>query len=363
MTAIGWLVMPHCDWGKWRLPLVAWTSVAFLFLSMVLVLEALFKESSPSRAIGIESAFLTEIPALIKESIDPGFDYQQQEGRTPLESVSQAIVQRGLLKRNLIITTSKLPVDESNLPANDAKSPLSVNTLPDDLYFYYSVSKSSLDVPPLNSRFISLRKNPDKLLDVVIGSSTIYPIFPARLLNAETEQGAGMSRTAVLLGSDDQTRMEPVKGALRVIDGGFIHNIPVKAAADWGATHIIVIEASPAQQQLDPRDFWDHSMMAFGYLFSQAQRSDSSRDRRAETFVLRPTSECEKLSVKTVCTVKDSTPVPDMDTFDFSRFPVEKAFEQGGKDVKDNKPLFERVPGDPIFRNVSATTESPPQNP
>ena len=72
-----------------------------------------------------------------------------------------------------------------------------------------------------------------------------------------------------------------------------------------------------------------------------------------EAFVLRPTSECEKLNFKAVCTEKDGAPEPDMDTFDFSQTRTDRAFRKGSEDVKSLKPLFVRIPGAPNFQDVS----------
>jgi hypothetical protein len=145
---------------------------------------------------------------------------------------------------------------------------------------------------------------------------------------------------------------------VRIVDGGFIHNIPVAAANAWGPmTHIILIEASPAQHPGEPRDFWDNAMTAFGYLFTAAQRTDKLAKGKAETFDLRPTSPCEKQNVKPFCTDdhEDGLPIPNMDTFDFAPDLISKAFNQGINDVDGDVPLFMRVPGQPQLRTVAAT--------
>jgi hypothetical protein len=248
-----------------------------------------------------------------------------------------------MLQRDLVITASRLPIDQSDKV--DQKQADLVNGLHDDLYFYFRANDHRDLKPPLDRRFIPLKRNTDKLLDVVIGSSTIYPIFPSRAL------------TDVQLGNEEKELDKIVR--MKIVDGGYIHNIPIEAAVKWKATHIILIEASPAPNQSTPKDFWDNSMMAFGYLFNQAQLTDKLVRGATETFELRPTSSCEKQDTLPSCVGPSNIPDPNMDTFDFSLSLVTKAFRRGFEDVAGNgtslKPLFQRVPGPPIFRTVAET--------
>jgi hypothetical protein len=114
-----------------------------------------------------------------------------------------------------------------------------VNGLQDDLYFYFRANRNERLKPPLDRRFIPLKRNTDKLLDVVIGSSTIYPIFPSRVL------------TSVQLGNEEKD-MEKIE-RMSIVDGGYIHNIPIEAAVKWKATHYhpdrSVADAAPEHAQ------------------------------------------------------------------------------------------------------------------
>jgi predicted acylesterase/phospholipase RssA/ABC-type phosphate/phosphonate transport system substrate-binding protein len=320
------------DWSRWSRAYVWFLAFALIVISTLLVLEGFFRESSPSKAIGIEQAFLEKIPYLIQRSVKQNFTFTQVgDSSKSLQVLSEQIMHEHLLQRDLIITNSKLPAKETT-------DLLPVNSLPDDLYFYYRSKEENLKPPPDRS-FIPLKHNEGKLLDVVIGSSTIYPIFPSRKL------------TDVYPGNEE-TRFEKQKIVeMRIIDGGFIHNIPIEAARLWGATHIIVIEASPIPVQREPRVFWDHLVTAFGYLFSQAQRTDMlTLGQEAEAFELRPTSKCEKFNVKSVCTDQAE---PDMDTFDFSKRAMAHAFTYGAEDVRSKKPLFLRITGAPHWFNAT----------
>lgn len=95
-----------------------------------------------------------------------------------LHALSKQVEEK--LERDLIITGSRLTVDEevSNIPS-----------LPPDLYFYYD-SKHSAGKPqpdddrhnppvPSDPRF---QQFGDFLMDVVIGSASIYQVFPFRPL-------------------------------------------------------------------------------------------------------------------------------------------------------------------------------------
>jgi predicted acylesterase/phospholipase RssA/ABC-type phosphate/phosphonate transport system substrate-binding protein len=341
MVLVGGVIWQTFDWNQRRETFVWWMTIILIAVSAGLVLEAFFRENAPSKAQGIETAFAEYIPELIRETVNPQFrPSPSREGETALQSISRQLMDENapMLQHDLVITTSRLPMNASAANIN-AQSAERVNNLPDDLYFYFRHNRDDRLKPPLDKRLIPFKHNPDKLLDVVIGSSTIYPIFPSRVLRN------------VSLGNEEMQAPQPLE-RMNIIDGGFIHNIPIEAAGLWKASHIILIEASPRQRQNEPRHFWDNTMLAFGYLFSQAQRSDKLARGSAETFELRPTSKCEKLNSFPGCTGSDDLPEPDMDTFDFSDELVNRAFKMGRDDVANETPLFVRVPGPPLFRTL-----------
>jgi predicted acylesterase/phospholipase RssA/ABC-type phosphate/phosphonate transport system substrate-binding protein len=346
IAAVGAVVWRSFDWTT-RRPYLVWAlSVLLVIGATGLVMETFFRASAPSKATGIEDAFAEKLPILIQRTIAPHFVIAPgQHSEYVLRQISQKLMDpnASMLKRDLVITTSRLPIDQSDKV--DQKQAELVNGLHDDLYFYFRANKNKELKPPLDRRFIPLKRNTDKLLDVVIGSSTIYPIFPSRAL------------TGVQLGNEEK-ELEKID-RMSIVDGGYIHNIPIEAAVKWKATHIILIEASPMPLQSTPKDFWDNSMMAFGYLFNQAQLTDKLVRGATETFELRPTSFCEKQDTLPSCVGPSNTPDPNMDTFDFSLPLVRNAFLRGSEDVAGNgtspKPLFQRVPGPPMFRTVAET--------
>ena len=346
IAAVGAVVWRNFDWTT-RRPYLVWAmSVVLIVGSIGLVMETFFRASAPSKATGIEAAFAEKFPILIQKTIQPDFAIAPaKDAQTTLQLISQKLMDpiAPMLQRDLVITASRLPIDPSDKV--DQKQADLVNGLHDDLYFYFSANNHKELKPPLDRRFIPLKRNTDKLLDVVIGSSTIYPIFPSRAL------------TGVQLGNEEK-ELEKI-ARMKIVDGGYIHNIPIEAAVKWKATHIILIEASPTPNQSTPKDFWDNSMMAFGYLFNQAQLTDKLVRGATETFELRPTSLCEKQDTLPSCVGPANIPDPNMDTFDFTLSLVTKAFLRGFEDVAGNgtgpKPLFQRVPGPPKFRTVAET--------
>ena len=134
LGSVGWLVNPNFEWKRWRETVVLWTTIALIGLTGLLVLEILFRESSPSRAVGIEEAFTREIPNLIRGTVDPTFTFEPSANKSSLQALSAQLMARNLITRDLVITTSKLP-------AKPADVPLPVNALPDDLYFYYRANR------------------------------------------------------------------------------------------------------------------------------------------------------------------------------------------------------------------------------
>lgn len=318
----------NIDWHSRRLWLVRMLAMLVVVFALILVLTSLWKDRSPSNSAQIEKAFIQKIPAML-EALHPGFKNKYKDAE--LSDISKAISSDPtLLKRNLIITVSNLPLSDTS-EGLDKPEYIPANELPEDLYFYFKSPEVNWPAPPVEKRFINFQDNPDKLLDVVIGSGTIYPLFPSREL------------TNVNLG---QQKVTP---KIKVIDGGFIHNSPIEAAIKWKATHIILIEASPQPKPFDPQDTFDNSLVAFNYIMAQAQRNDAESRGQVEIFELRPRSECEKKSLERGC---NRDPEPNMDTFDFDPDIVCDAFNFGQQDVKTDLPLFWRVPGPPRFRQT-----------
>jgi predicted acylesterase/phospholipase RssA len=260
---------------------------------------------SLSEATGLEETLTKSTVSLLgKDNLALDEGTLRRSAREQLEPISNAIMGSRLLKRDLIITGSVLPPDK---PPRDEQSPSA--TIPNDILFYWSAKRTFATETP-NDRFVSLDNNPSILLDTVIASSSIYPVFPAR-------------RVSVRL-SDGETH------PLEIIDGGFLHNSPVLAAVYAGATHIILVEASPEEKPSERRDILDNAVTAFDYLFNQAQVSDKVIESNVAVFQIKPLS----------CYVflGDSPDAPcrqpsSFSTFDFSQFSVMGATDLGSSDA------------------------------
>jgi predicted acylesterase/phospholipase RssA len=109
--------------------------------------------------------------------------------------------------------------------------------------------------------------DPRNLVDVAMGSGTIFPIFPSY----EVKSSRSMQR-------------------MDLIDGGFAHNSPTQAAVLWGATHIILVEVSPETHSSGDvkASFAHNALTAFDYLYDQAQLADVNAQEEAAVFMLRP---------------------------------------------------------------------------
>lgn len=269
-----------------------------IVLSVILPVFALyrifFSEKSLFVSEGIVNRMSAEIPGLLGSNVTSG----------SLPEISRDIIQKDLIKRDLVITGSMI----------------SASAQPDtDLYFIYKAGPDPALPQKLqkDNRFVSLR-DPDNasiLLDAVIGSGSIFPAFEPRQLS-------GVKRIM----DKDVTR------DVAIIDGGFVHNSPIEAAVKLDATHIIVIEASPASQPKEEINLLNNSVTAFNHLFTQAQLLDARSRRQAEIYTLQPSSPAANGD-------------PFLCTLDFGKNFIDRAVQWGNDDAGDTKtPRFVRQP-------------------
>lgn len=109
--------------------------------------------------------------------------------------------------------------------------------------------------------------DPQKLLDFVLGSGTIYPFFPSRKV----------------------TDFPTLGETSELIDGSFAHNSPIEAAVLWGATHIINLSVAPASEPGPSSNaFLSNLGIAVNYLYDQAQLTDAAAREWVPVFTLRP---------------------------------------------------------------------------
>jgi predicted acylesterase/phospholipase RssA/ABC-type phosphate/phosphonate transport system substrate-binding protein len=332
--AVSWLTLCLAQWAVRGLcmadaalrqhPILArsaLTAAVFGLLPVLILLsllywsgETLFQEADMERAFAIHFAELTR-GEVGGPDADPG---------TPpdvlLPELSQRIVKTikdNPRKRDLVITGSQLSDPEGGAG---------------DRYFYIPAQGGRLsqfktgetgELSPFGARGVDLTEQskdydyPKLLLGVVRGSGTIYPGFPPVLI-----------------------RHFPASDrSVRLIDGGFVHNSPVEAAVRWGATHIILIEASPKSERergneqgaatSDQHNLLQTSAEAFNYLFDQAQLLDVRSRKKVAIFVLRPNAQNY------------------LGTMDFSRGKIRDAIQTGRNDAAGAR--FEWEYGEPHF--------------
>jgi predicted acylesterase/phospholipase RssA/ABC-type phosphate/phosphonate transport system substrate-binding protein len=348
-----------------------------LALAAIVALQlslTLFHNNSLSDSSGIQAAMAERVPALIK-TLHPNFVAHGATAEERLDDLSRQVVEGDRagdwLTRDLVITSMRLPAKDS-AASDEGCAARTKDIGASDWYFYFdhadthqrgdqsaeaSADEHAADAPHAKSsdefikkdaRFRSLRcqEYRDKLMDVVIGSSSIFPVFQPRPLT-------------MVQGGQPATLAE-------LIDGGFAHNSPVEAAVLWGATHIILVEASPEERQEAPSDYLlANSISAFNYLFNQAQLTDARSRGSVEIFSLRPQLVHRKpqlnfagtqveLTDENPCAASyaiaddGSAPVgANMCTFDFVRQFVRGAIDLGSSDA--SRQCFRRERAQPVF--------------
>jgi predicted acylesterase/phospholipase RssA len=221
--------------------------------------------------------------------------------------MSRRIFSDGLLARDLVVTANALEQSRDLLPS--------------DLYFYsWRANKTSI----FGARGICLDDHPDLLMDIIMGSSSVFPIFPPRRLENF-----------------------PVAGErIDLVDGGFAHNSPIEAAVLRGATHIILIESTPAERG-EHKNLAANAAAAFEHLHKQSQLVDLRSKRHVVIFTLVPKP-------------------PHICTVDFTDTLIDRSIQNGyldarGKSAADQDhstlPSFRKELGEPVFTEVNPSSK------
>lgn len=279
-------------------------ATGLLGLPLLQVITIAAFEETLSGGEGVEAALVYKFPRLMNRyltaehslplEVDP-----EDSRRERLQDISRQIISRDLLQRDLVITGSCL--DQSS------------HELPSDLYFYAPADRSS-QVQPYGERGVSLRDHPQILLDVIMGSGSIYPLFPARRIDDIPRAGE----------------------EIELVDGGFAHNSPVEAAVLWGATHILLIDVM-ARGGVKRGNFLQNTTSSVRHLHRQAQLLDARSREKVTIFSLSPEP-------------------PHICIIDFADNLVRQSIEQGYRDADidatGNTPRFLKEIGQPVFREV-----------
>ena len=224
--------------------------VLLVVLPVCGAVHLLFHQKTLSAGDGVEQQIVTTFSKVVETPPD----FPRIPRREQLRQLSLAA--EGSLQRNLVITGTCLP----------RSRPKTENELPDDLYFYARADQT-VGPSPFGARGVSLNdpRYRHMLLDVVMGSASIFPMFPARVL-----------------------RDFPTEGEwVELVDGGFAHASPIEAAVEWGATHVIVIETSP-ESRSTRKNFVANLSAAIGHLYQQTQQVDRRSKQHVRVFTLEP---------------------------------------------------------------------------
>ena len=231
-----------------------------------------------------------------------------------LEQLSKNLLDQELMQRDLVLTATAISKNR--------------NSLPSDLYFFFAAGQNHKP-PRYGDRGIDMQRHPEQLLKIVLGSSSIYPVFPAQELIDVPNQG----------------------DRIELVDGGFAHNAPLEAAVLWGATHVVLIDAAPAQLR-DGTNLADSMLRGFGHLVQQSQLSDKRSKDAVMVFTL------------------ESRFQPKLCVLDFANVLVEQGIYHGRQDViralryQDNFPPDQLLPpfvvtyGQPRFEDIVAPVKS-----
>ena len=275
-----------------------------LGLPLLQVFTIFALEETLSGGEGMETALARKFPRLINRHLESRSELPLEENSaTPaaatLQAVSRQIMERGLLERDLVITGSCLDQTSQELPS--------------DLYFFAPAHQDERSMP-YGQRGVSLLAHPQILLDVIMGSGSIYPLFPARRIDGLPRPGE----------------------QIELVDGGFAHNSPIEAAVLWGATHIILIDVTP-RGRIKRGNFLQNTTSSVRHLHRQAQLLDARSRERANIFTLSPEP-------------------PHICIIDFADNLVAESIAQGERDASLDPasltPRFHKELGEPVFLDV-----------
>ena len=283
-----------------------------LVLLPIMLLTALFFFSETlSGGEGLESTLADSFQPLVELALSskklPPLSISPAENPAArFKTMSRRIFFDGLLARDLVVTANALEQSRAILPS--------------DLYFYsWRSQKKSI----FGERGVRLDDYPDLLIDIIMGSSSVFPIFPPRRLDDFPAAGE---------------RVE-------LVDGGFAHNSPIEAAVLRGATHIILIESTP-EERGGRKYLAANAAAAFEHLHKQSQLVDLRSKRYVVIFTLVPKP-------------------PHICTVDFTDTLIEKSMESGYLDARGESknisgqpdsvmPSFRKELGEPIFTPAAA---------
>ena len=293
-------------------------AAGLIFLPIVQLITVLFYQQTLSGGQGLEQTVAKLFPELIDRHLvrtgkKPLTIDETASDKLRMKSVSRQLITRRLLTRDLVLAGTCLEQSTPSLPA--------------DLYFYAAAGGASA-APPFGARGISLVQHEGLTLDAMLGSGSIFPVFPPRRLEDFPRSGE----------------------FAELVDGAFAHYSPIEAAVLWGATHIVVIEASPRKRP-ERDNFLQNGLAALGHLYDQSQAVDTRSHGKVAIFTLAPDPPHICLLDFSDNLIRDAAKKGYRDAVGRS-----SAKSGGGGDGKRGS-RFQKELGEPLFREISLPGE------
>lgn len=280
-----------------RLSLVRWLVLLVTVLPLIQTWTILWHEEVISENKGLEAALLRNFGRLVTKETERRGGDASAIGKSIAE-LSGTVFQQHLLTRDLVLTASPLPDPHKHLPAE---------------YYFYAEAKPGT-APDFGEKGVDLHKHRSILFDAMLGSAAIYPLFPSRRVASLPQEGQSVD----------------------LVDGSFAHRSPLEAAVEWGATHVLVIEAST--KEMPGRGKFLHNMgAALTFLYDQAQLTDVRSEGETVLYTLYPS-------------------IPHIGLLDFSepllKWSLEKGYrEASGEPTRGGQDggVIYKVQGPPVF--------------
>lgn len=289
---------------------IAWLTLVIVVSAVPIALHA---ASFLSQVRGLEGQIAQAAEQLVNERL-------AARGQAPvptrdLADLGRTILDNGLLERDLIITATILPEGGDDVADTD-------------VYFYASAPSADPSVVRhmLEDPRVQYLNEPHRrgaLLQAVMGSGAVFPVFPAHTVLDCPSLGR----------------------RLQLVDGSFCHHNPIEAAAMWGASHVIVVNPSPAVEETTAphaRTLYENSQVALMRLFEQAQNRDRLAERDLTVFFINPDADKHNISL-----------------LSFARKPIADAIDHAQSELDQKQKPFRRRLSKPLFLPDLDTVKTP----
>ena len=267
----GWVMAKRWSEKRYTTTLVRLLTAMVAILPLLQTWTLLWHEEVVSENRGLEAALTRNFGQLIVNEAGRRA-LSVQEIPRDIQGLSKLVFDLELLERDLVLTASPLTDPRWELPG--------------EFYFYAGATE-----PEFGSLGVSLKDRPELLFDAMLGSAAIYPLFPSRHVDDLPQPGQ----------------------EVELVDGSFAHRSPLEAAVKWGATHVLVIEAST--QEVAGRGKLLHNFgAALTFMYDQAQLIDVRLEDETSIYTLYPS-------------------IPHIGLLDFSTQLIEGSLEKGYREA------------------------------